>query len=178
MAAVGKAGMPAVSSDCGACAAGALRWSSPWRTAMRAGRALRPELLLALLLALPCDGMNPPPDGQQGEKMPAHPKLTQQSVADEAISIEGTDASRASRHLHAFYLQQQESMVKDTSRLLKLAAELNADVSREHSVALTADERRKAAEIEKLARRVKEKMSDPVPPGGLGDQEPRSIFIH
>jgi hypothetical protein len=177
MAAVEKAGVragtPAASRDC----VGAPRRCFPWRAAMRAGRALHPELLLALLLALPCDGKNPPPGGQQGGKMPIHPPLTQQSSADQETSIDSADALTTRRRLHAYYLEQQKSMVKDTDKLLKLAADLNAEVSSAHHGTLTADERHKVAEIEKLARRVKEKMSEPVP-AGIGDQQPSRIFTH
>jgi len=168
-----RAGTPAASRDC----ARAPRRYFPWRAALRAGRALHPELLLALLLALPCDGKNPPPYGQQGGKMPVHPPFPQQSAADQETSIDSANALTTSRRLHAYYMEQQKSMVKDTDKLLQLATQLNAEVSGEHTGTLTADERHKVAEIEKLAHRVKEKMSEPVP-AGLGDQEPSRIFVH
>ena len=177
MAAVEKAGIragtPAASRDC----VGTPRGCVLWRAAMRAGRALHPELLLVLLLALPCDGKNPTPDGPQGGQMPVHPQLTQQSAADEETPIDSAGALTTSRRLHAFYMEQQKSMVKDTDKLLQLATQLNAEVSSEHSGTLTADERHKAAEIEKLAHRVKEKMSEPVP-AGMGDQQPSRLFTH
>ena len=167
-----RAGTPAASRDC----TGAPRRYFPWRAAKRAGRTLHPELLLALLLALPCDGKNPP-YGQQGGKMPIHPPLTQQSAADQETPIDSTSALTTSRRLHAYYMEQQKSMVKDTDKLLQLATQLNAEVSGEHTGTLTADERHKVAEIEKLARKVKEKMSEPVP-AGMGDQQPSRIFVH
>lgn len=77
--------------------------------------------------------------------------------------------------MRGFYLAQQKAMVKDTDRLLELAKQLDAEVGSEHAGMLTPEERREAAEIEKLARSVKEKMSAPVP-AGMGDQQARRIF--
>jgi hypothetical protein len=54
--------------------------------------------------------------------------------------------------------QRQASLQKDTDRLLELATELkqNVDKSNEHTLSL--DVIRKAEEIEKLAKQVKDKM--------------------
>ena len=48
-------------------------------------------------------------------------------------------------------------------RLLKLATELNDEVARQNRSALNSEQMKKLAEIEKLARNVKEKMTQSVP---------------
>jgi len=50
-------------------------------------------------------------------------------------------------------------MVSDTEKLLKLAQELNAEIGSDDHSALTPIQVRKAADIEKLAHSVKQKMS-------------------
>jgi hypothetical protein len=52
--------------------------------------------------------------------------------------------------------------VADTDKLLKLTAELNADIAQTHSTSFTPDQLRLLARIEKLAKSVKDKMSNPV----------------
>src|ERR1039458_9950239 len=66
------------------------------------------------------------------------------------------------KRLRALNALRQKSLVEDTNKLLKLAAELNAEVASEHPDELTPEQLRKLAEIEKLARGVREKMSAPV----------------
>jgi hypothetical protein len=165
----GQAGSRAGSRYSGGIAAGVQSIA-----AMRAGRVVRPELLLVLLLAAPLNAKEPPPSGQSEAKMPTHPSLTQQSAADEQAAADARGETR-SRYMRGFYLAQQKAMVKDTDRLLELAKQLDAEVGSEHAGMLTPEERREAAEIEKLARSVKEKMSAPVP-AGMGDQQARRIF--
>jgi hypothetical protein len=50
-------------------------------------------------------------------------------------------------------------MVSDADKLLKLAQELNADADAGGTILSPAQRMQKAAEIEKLARNVKEKMT-------------------
>jgi hypothetical protein len=66
------------------------------------------------------------------------------------------------KRLRALNALRQKSLVEDTNKLLKLAAELNAEVSSEHPDELTPEQLHKLAEIEKLAHSVKDKMSTPV----------------
>jgi hypothetical protein len=61
--------------------------------------------------------------------------------------------------LAALNAERQKKMVSDTNKLLKLANELDAEVRLSGSGALTAAQLHKVAEIEKLARSVKDKMS-------------------
>ena len=53
---------------------------------------------------------------------------------------------------------QHKSMVSDTDKLLRLATELTAEINSTNPTSLNSDQLRKIAEIEKLARSVKDKM--------------------
>lgn len=66
------------------------------------------------------------------------------------------------KRLRVLNAERQKSLVSDTNKLLKLAKELETETSADKSDVLTADQMRKVAEIEKLARSVKEKMSTSV----------------
>jgi hypothetical protein len=63
------------------------------------------------------------------------------------------------KRLKALNAERQKSMVADTNKLVKLAGELNAELAGAHPESLNPDQLRKVAEIEKLARNIKEKMS-------------------
>lgn len=54
--------------------------------------------------------------------------------------------------------QRQANLQKDTDRLLKLATELKESVDKSNEHTLSLDVIKKADEIEKLAKSVKEKM--------------------
>ena len=53
---------------------------------------------------------------------------------------------------------RQQQLVKDTDKLLALAKELKEDVSKSDKDTLSVDVVKKAAEIEKLAKSVKDRM--------------------
>jgi hypothetical protein len=120
--------------------------------------AVRPALCLALLLALPGGAQNPPPQplGGFGQQTDRH--------SDDPLAERGVRRYPAEdeMRLRALNVLRQKSLVEDTNKLLKLAAELNAEVSSAHPDALTSEQLHKLAAIEKLARSVKEKMSAPV----------------
>ena len=81
---------------------------------------------------------------------------------------DGTPLSMDQKRIAVLNRMRQRAIVSDTDRLLLLAKELNAD-----SASMAAAERvRKAGEIEKLAKSVKEKMSyavgdNPTTPGSV-----------
>jgi hypothetical protein len=72
--------------------------------------------------------------------------------------IDHEDRIGEQKRLRALNTERQKSMVKDTDKLLKLARELNDEVTRPTSATYLQVEYNKAAEIEKLAHRVKDKM--------------------
>lgn len=69
------------------------------------------------------------------------------------------DAELTAKRLRALNEERQRTLVSDTVRLLALAQELNGEIGADSPNSLTAAQLRKVAEIEKLARSVKEKMS-------------------
>jgi hypothetical protein len=119
----------------------------------RKRRAMRFALGLALVLGMPVAGQSPYPqfpstnNGKLGRN---YPDTNTQLGADLA-----TDPKRM-RVLNA---ERQKEMVSDTQKLLQLARELNAEVSDTNAAAMTDAQLRKVAEIAKLARSIKEKMS-------------------
>ncbi len=62
--------------------------------------------------------------------------------------------------------ERQKEMISDTDKLLKLVKELNDEVAAKNEAALTYDQLRKIARIEKLAHGVKDKMAN-----GVGQPE-------
>jgi hypothetical protein len=59
--------------------------------------------------------------------------------------------------------ERHKNMVRDSDKLLKLASDLNLEIRASSPESLTPVQLRKLADIEKLARSVKEKMSYAVP---------------
>jgi hypothetical protein len=66
---------------------------------------------------------------------------------------------------------QHKAMVSDTDKLLKLVIQFNAEIDNSTPAALTPEQLRMVAEIEKLAHSVKDKMrtSAPEVPGFVDD---------
>lgn len=56
--------------------------------------------------------------------------------------------------------ERQKELVSDTNKLLKLAKEVNDEIAASDTGGLTPQQLQKIAEIEKLARGVKDKMAD------------------
>jgi hypothetical protein len=139
--------------------------------ALAAKLRVRLLLWLALLLALPCGGQNST-DGGQGSMHPFHgSEGMDQIAADDAL-----DPTLEEKRLRMIIAAQHKSMVADTDKLLRLVTELNAEINGMNPSSLTPEQLRKVAEIEKLARSVKDKMrmSAQVAPG-FQDSMPLSI---
>ena len=73
------------------------------------------------------------------------------------------DAVTRERRLNALNIQRQRELVSDTNKLLRLARELNAEIAANNTGSLTDVQVHKVAEIEKLAKNVKERMAEGVP---------------
>jgi len=114
-------------------------------------RAAPRALWLTLLLALPGGAQNGPSGMQQ-------PTLRQHLPMSPA-PLNDADPIQEERWLRGLNIERQKSMVSDANKLLKLASELNDEVSGSNQDSLTLEQLRKVGEIEKLARSVKEKMS-------------------
>jgi hypothetical protein len=73
--------------------------------------------------------------------------------------IPDTDPVAAERRVKALNADRHRSMVSDTEKLLKLARQLDAEVSTNSTDELTSKQQKEVADIEKLAHSVKEKMA-------------------
>lgn len=74
-------------------------------------------------------------------------------------SDDDIDPVMAERRMRALNAERQKEMVSDANKLLKLAKELNNEVAMANTGAFTPDQLRKIAEIEKLAKNVRERMT-------------------
>lgn len=116
--------------------------------------AARSLVGLAMLLGIPVIGQQSPfsqfPAAGSGKLGP--------HAADNDIQF-GQNATPDQKRVRLLNAERQRSIVSDSEKLLKLAQELNDEVAASDSRSMTDAEIRKVAEIGKLARSVKEKMS-------------------
>jgi hypothetical protein len=135
--------------------------------------AARLALGLALLLAFALPGR-----AQAGPASPSPgmPPLYEDTGAakqqTEFNNFPDNDPAAKERQLRVLNAERQRSMVSDADKLLKLARELEDEISRTNPESLTQDQLRKIAKIEKLARSVKDKMSTAMQAGTVGPQLP------
>lgn len=107
--------------------------------------------LLLLLFALPSFAQNSPGQIQ----MPTHDVNPPNADADEIRShLEHEMEKKAAK-------ERVAAIKSDTDKLLKLSTELKAYVDKSNENVLSLDVIKKAEEIEKLAKSVKEKMRGP-----------------
>jgi hypothetical protein len=119
---------------------------------------------LAVLLVLVCDltsraqfsGSNGGQGQSQGNMH--SPYSSRQDLS--TLSLDDLDPMVAQRRIRALNIERQKQMVSDSDKLLKLARELNEEVAKANTGTLTLDELHKIAEIEKLARNVRQRMTD------------------
>ena len=89
------------------------------------------------------------------------------------------DPTMMERRLIALNNERHKEMVSDTNKLLKLAQELNDEIAAKNAGTLTFDQLHKIAQIEKLARGVKEKMAIGVGPPGppvMAPTQPPGVY--
>jgi hypothetical protein len=79
-------------------------------------------------------------------------------IEQQPMESMGTTPVFYEKRLQMLNAAQHQAMVADTDRLLKLVADLNSQINSSHSNALTPDQLRMVADIEKLAHSVKDKM--------------------
>jgi hypothetical protein len=134
-------------------------------------------LALLLILALPCGAQNQgpqaptqaPPGPQPGSPTPPL-EPNQTSWATPSLSPNAVNISPDAKIWHGQDILRQNEMATDVDKLLKLASELNAEISSSNSASLTPEQLRKVGKIEKLAHSIKEKASPRVQP------RPRIIY--
>jgi hypothetical protein len=117
------------------------------RSLGRVAWAAAPALLLALACPSLCTAQQP---------YFRSPIMSQ--PPDPFDSIGPVDPQQAAKNLRMQNAMRQKTMVSDTNKLLKLANELNAELSASPSGPLTRAQLRKVAEIEKLAHGVRTQM--------------------
>jgi hypothetical protein len=116
--------------------------------------AVRWAVGLGLLLGIPLAGQSPFPQvpsgdgGKFGQRYP-----------DSNGALGQDPNSPEQRRMRMLNAERQKAMVSDAEKLLKLAKELNDKVGAADPGPMSDDELRKVAEIGKLAKSVKEKMS-------------------
>jgi hypothetical protein len=127
--------------------------AEPMRSSRLVAAGCRLGLCLGFLLLV----QGGVPSGSQVPRIPGG-SLGQQAGP---LSGDGSDDNpvEQQKRLKALNVERQKSMIADTNKLVKLAGELNAELAGAHAESLNPDQLRKVAEIEKLARNIKEKMS-------------------
>ena len=124
-----------------------------------AGQTACQALCFALLLGIPAVAQTIHPTSPAPTVLPSGAPVG--SLEDRGLP--SNDPVERARQLRAYNVERQKSLVSDTNKLLKLARELDEEVSRTKPDSLTPAQLRKVAEIEKLARGVREKMSSAGP---------------
>jgi len=127
--------------------------------------AVRRVVWLVLALTLLGGAQIVPPDGQQpgSGRGNLHPQ-------DPFGGTGAMDPAMVAKQTRALNEERQKSMVSDTEKLVKLARELTKEVDPANPDSFTPAQLQKVAEIEKLARNVKQKMGFAVS-GGPGFRE-------
>lgn len=118
-------------------------------------------VLLALMFGLVCGlaGRSQSPGGM-GQQPIHQPSLARPDLG--SPSPDDADPAMVERRIRALNNERQKQIVADTDKLLKLARELNEEVAKANTGTLTPDELHKIADIEKLARDVRQRMTESV----------------
>ena len=122
------------------------RWSGLFRKTARGACLSFVVVILGSVVAEPA-GQQPAPN--QIAQQPRNP----------FDGFGSNDPVLAARQMRALNADRQKSLVADTEKLLKLAQDLNSEIETSNQDVLTQVQLRKIADIEKLARNVKQKMS-------------------
>jgi hypothetical protein len=109
-------------------------------------------MLIGALLVLPLSRAQNSPSGRI-----IVPQPTGDPTLGSLNNGEPYDVEEA-RRMRVLNAERQKSLVADTVKLLKLANELNAEMAKGDASAPTPTQLRQIADIEKLARNVKQKM--------------------
>jgi len=97
-------------------------------------------------------------------------------ASQQPTSVDETQKEMQDRMLKEANKKRQEDIRNDTEKLFQLATELKAAVEKSNENLLSLDVVKKADEVEKLAKRVKEKMKQSVGPTPSPEPIPRMPF--
>lgn len=107
--------------------------------------------------------------GTQGTPPTPHLQVLDPSNGFGGVNIQA-------RQVKFLNVQRQKTIVADSDKILQLARELNADAASENPTFSLAEREQKAEAIEKLAKTVREKMTNaigtPPPPNPYAPWEP------
>ncbi len=134
------------------------------KTIAVSGRRFGSSLFLALVLITPvkvslAQSNNGAVLNNQSVVNPPH---STSNLGDDPISG-GYDSLIADRRMKLMNNERRKSLVSESDKLIKLATELNNEIAHSNSGSLTPDQLRKVAEIEKLARNIRDKMTMTMP---------------
>ncbi len=101
----------------------------------------------------PVPNNNPQQNQQRRIPTPRDPR-----DLDQQLGPSGATAIFYEKRIQLLNAEQHKSMVADTDKLVKLVADLNAQVNSSKASSLTPEQLRTVAEIEKLAHNVRDKM--------------------
>jgi hypothetical protein len=132
--------------------------------------AAHPILWLGLALAAGVYLATPAQAQQQSGTGSGH--VSEQQPTPLPLPQTSADSVFQQRRLRALNAERQKEIVSDANKLLKLTAELNTEISHNKSESFTPEQLRQLARIEKLARSVKDKMSNPVQTSVFEDSFP------
>lgn len=135
-------------------------------------------LSLAVCASAGVQAQQLPGQPMPGQTMPSPMQTSGRSLQSPTMSMPGPmGASRIfqERRIKALNAERQKEMVSDTNKLMKLIAQLTAQIGKKGSDSLTPDQLHMLAKIEKLAKSVKDKMSNPVQQSVFGDSFPSPI---
>lgn len=125
-------------------------------------RFARPAAALGIALALLCSA--PQSSAQAPQYNTGGFQHGQMSDSGSPIGADLATPEMQAKRLDALNAERQKSLVSDTNKLLNLTAELNAQINSTRPDKLTEAQIRMVAEIEKLARNIREKMCTSVKP--------------
>lgn len=128
-----------------------------------AGQAARIVQLLLFALVCGVSMAAQSPGSQQGPPIPRSP------LTDPSMGF--NEPSMMKRQVAQLNIERQKAIVSDTEKILELARELNQDANAQNPTMSGAERVHKAEEIEKLARSVREKMTN-----AIGMPEPVNPF--
>jgi hypothetical protein len=130
----------------------------------RAHLRVHPLVWLGLLLALASGQLLAQSDSQQTGtgSLSSHPLRyeTGDMVTNMSDGLRGQVIDQ--KRLHQMNVAKYKTIVSNADKLVKLVAELNADIGDTRPASLTPEQLRKVAMIEKLARSVKDDMRTPI----------------
>jgi len=132
---------------------------------LRLSAGLGGAVLLALVCGLVCAlaGRAQSSGGSNGGQWQGQSQGDMHPHHDlDAYVTDDPDPAMVERRIRALNIERQKQIVADSDKLLKLTRELNEEVAKANTGTLTPDELHKIAEIEKLARNVRQRMTEGV----------------